>query len=144
MMIRLTDAPSSQITFLRRSWVIGLWVLSFSISTAMAFASNAPTQMGSIESPLTSFRMIIGVFAEGSIIRPRILISTSIGFYSSQSAVVVRDAVRKSRLAMDLLGLDSFGSAGLHLSIVATESLPVAPRVGHETSPRGGSLTLSG
>src|ERR671915_537175 len=50
----------------------------FSISSAMALASYAPTQMGSMVSLFTSFRIIIGVPLFGSIINARILTSISI------------------------------------------------------------------
>src|SRR2546428_3880291 len=50
----------------------------FSISSAIALASYAPTQIGSMVSLLISLSITIGVFAVGSIIRPRIFISISI------------------------------------------------------------------
>src|SRR5207247_4491031 len=45
----------------------------------MAFASYTPTQIGRIALPCTSLRTTMGMFVTGSIIRPRIFISTSIG-----------------------------------------------------------------
>src|ERR1019366_7104330 len=69
--------PSSRL--LIRSWVIGRGVETFSISRAIAFASYTPTQMGSTVLLPTSFRMTIGMLVTGSIISPRIFISTSIG-----------------------------------------------------------------
>src|SRR5579871_4080980 len=62
-----------------RSWVIGRGVDTFSISSAIAFASYTPTQMGNTVSPPTSFNITIGIFETGSSIRPRTVISTSIG-----------------------------------------------------------------
>src|SRR3954469_21149665 len=73
--MRSTLAPISVMTLRRRSCVIGLWGVIFSISKAIALASYAPTQIGSIVSLFTSFRMIMGVALVGSIIRPRILTS---------------------------------------------------------------------
>src|ERR1039457_472986 len=69
--------PSSRL--LIRSCVIGRGVETFSISRAMAFASYTPTQMGSTVLLPTSFRMTIGILVTGSIMSPRIFISTSIG-----------------------------------------------------------------
>src|SRR5712692_9700301 len=57
---------------------MGRGVLTFSISSAMAFASYTPTQMGSTVSLPTSLSSTIGIFETGSIISPRIFISTSI------------------------------------------------------------------
>ena len=45
----------------------------------MAFASKIPTQIGSTRSLATSFRTMMGMLVTGSIIRPRICISTSSG-----------------------------------------------------------------
>jgi hypothetical protein len=50
---------------------------TFSISSAIAFASNTPTHIGSTESLLTSFKTMIGILVVGSNISPRIRISTS-------------------------------------------------------------------
>src|SRR5580698_6481142 len=63
--------------FFNRSWVMGRGVDDFSISSAMAFASYMPTQIGSTVSLLTSFRITIGILLAGSMTRPRIFISTS-------------------------------------------------------------------
>src|SRR5271157_5740017 len=60
-----------------RSWVIGRGVDTFSISRAMALASYTPTQIGSTVLPFTSFKMTMGMLVTGSIMRPRIFISTS-------------------------------------------------------------------
>ena len=73
----LASSPTS--TFLRRSCVIGRGVTTFSISSAMALASYTPTQIGRIPLPQASFRITMGMFVIGSIIRPRIFISTSTG-----------------------------------------------------------------
>src|SRR5205814_7308470 len=62
---------------------MGLWGEIFSISSAMAFASKAPTQIGNIVSLFTSFRMIMGVPLLGSIINPLIL--TSISMITSEA-----------------------------------------------------------
>src|SRR5579875_472674 len=62
-----------------RSWVMGRGVVTFSISRAMALASYTPTQMGRTVLPLMSRRMTIGILVTGSIISPRIFISTSEG-----------------------------------------------------------------
>src|SRR5580698_6882097 len=56
---------------------MGRGVETFSISNAMALASYTPTQMGSTALPLVSFRITIGMLVTGSIMRPRIFISTS-------------------------------------------------------------------
>src|SRR5215472_2831827 len=60
-----------------RSCVIGRGVETFSISSAMALASYTPTQMGSTVLLPTSLRMTIGMLVTGSIMSPRIFISTS-------------------------------------------------------------------
>src|SRR6185295_1294849 len=70
--------PSSMIKFRSRSWVIGLGGAIFSISRAIAFASYAPTQIGSIVSLSTSFKIMIGVPLLGSIISALIFTSISI------------------------------------------------------------------
>src|SRR5258708_32102816 len=65
----------------------------------MALASYTPTQIGRMELPCTSFRTTIGILVTGSIIRPRIFISSSIAppwqdlkhFYH----LVERDTTRK-------------------------------------------------
>src|SRR5882724_6590493 len=63
--------------FLIRSWVMGRGVVTFSISSAMAFASYTPTHMGSTVSLPTSLSTTMGILVTGSIINPRIFISTS-------------------------------------------------------------------
>src|SRR5258708_18279724 len=57
---------------------MGRGVCTFSISRAIAFASYTPTQIGKIAWPCTSLSTTMGMFVTGSIIRPRIFISTSI------------------------------------------------------------------
>src|SRR5687768_9463959 len=47
----------------------------FSICSAMALASNTPTQIGSTFCPSVSRRMMIGIFVIGSTIRPLMFIS---------------------------------------------------------------------
>ena len=59
---------------------MGRGVETFSISSAIAFASYTPTQMGSTVLPLMSLRITIGMLFTGSIMSPRIFISTSIIF----------------------------------------------------------------
>src|SRR5260370_28757929 len=71
-----TCVSSPVSTFLIRSCVIGRGVFTFSISSAIAFASYTPTQIGNTVSPATSLRITIGIFVTGSINRPRIVIST--------------------------------------------------------------------
>ncbi len=56
---------------------MGRGVETFSISSAMALASYTPTQMGSTVLPLTSLRITMGMLVTGSIMSPRIFISTS-------------------------------------------------------------------
>src|ERR1043166_603383 len=56
---------------------MGRGVTLFSISTAIACASEGPTQIGRIAVPFTSLRTTIGRLLSGSIIKPRIFISTS-------------------------------------------------------------------
>src|SRR6516164_1088883 len=53
--------------------------VTFSISSAMAFASYTPTQMGRTVSLAMSLRITMGMLVTGSIMSPRIFISTSIG-----------------------------------------------------------------
>ena len=62
-------------TFRSRSCVIGRGVVTFSICSAMAFASNTPTQIGSTRCSALSRRMMIGMFVIGSTISPLIVIS---------------------------------------------------------------------
>src|ERR1051325_938577 len=68
-------SPSKRL--LIRSCVMGRGVETFSISRAIAFASYTPTQMGSTVVLPTSFRMTMGILVTGSIMSPRIFISTS-------------------------------------------------------------------
>src|SRR5215831_7308427 len=68
--------------FLIRSCVMGRGVVTFSISRAMALASYTPTQMGSTVSLPTSFNTTMGMLVTGSIIKPRIFISTSMSLRS--------------------------------------------------------------
>src|ERR1700678_465104 len=63
---------------------MGRGVETFSISRAMALASNTPTQMGRTMAPLISLRITMGMLDTGSIINPRIFISTSIASSSVQ------------------------------------------------------------
>src|SRR5262245_1289624 len=63
--------------FRNRSWVIGRGVETFSICSAMAFASKMPTQMDRTRSPSLSFRITMGMFVMGSTISPLMLISIS-------------------------------------------------------------------
>src|ERR1700739_5030885 len=65
--------------FLVRSWVIGRGADTFSISIAMALASKIPTQMGITVSEPTSLSTTICMFVDGSIIKPRIRTSMSMG-----------------------------------------------------------------
>src|SRR5271165_691592 len=63
----------------------------------MALASYTPTQIGSTALPFTSFRTTIGMFVTGSIIRPRIFISTSIAALPSRrDQVLTHQAIRTS------------------------------------------------
>src|SRR3954471_23259940 len=62
-------------TFRSRSWVIGRGVVTFSIWSAIAFASGTPTQIGSTRCSALSRRMMIGMFVIGSTISPLIVIS---------------------------------------------------------------------
>src|SRR5262245_23340495 len=57
---------------------MGRGVVTFSISIAMALASYTPTQMGRTVSLPTSLSTTMGMLVIGSIISPRIFISTSI------------------------------------------------------------------
>src|ERR1051325_4095111 len=70
---------------------MGCAVGIFSISSAIALASYIPTQMGRTAPPLTSLSTTIGRFVLGSIISPRIFISTSM-FASSLSFSIYRFA----------------------------------------------------
>src|SRR5260370_40762607 len=69
---------------------MGRGVLTFSISSAMALASYTPTQMGSTVSLPTSFSSTIGMFETGSIISPRIFISTSMAYLKNAISLVER------------------------------------------------------
>src|SRR5689334_19334510 len=57
-----------------------------------------PTQIGSTDSASTPFRITTGMFVTGSIIRPRIFISTSIGFSCLLDARSDRYGVRSRNL----------------------------------------------
>src|SRR5258706_9965660 len=76
----------------------------FSISRAMAFASYAPTQIGSIVSLLMSLRMIIGVPLLGSIISARILTSISI-FSTPLLYTILADSERRLYLPIQTIWL---------------------------------------
>src|SRR4029079_621037 len=65
----------SAMTFFSRSCVIGRGVVTFSIWSAMALASNTPTQMGRTRWPSLSRRMMMGMLVIGSTINPLIVIS---------------------------------------------------------------------
>ena len=52
-------------TLRSRSCVIGRGVVTFSICSAMALASNTPTQIGSTRCPSLSRRMMIGMLVIG-------------------------------------------------------------------------------
>src|SRR5262249_34643381 len=80
-----------------RSCVMGRGVDTFSISSAIALASYTPTQMGSTVFPFRSFRITIGILVTGSIINPRIFISTSMGA-SPQSSLDHRQALAHQRI----------------------------------------------
>ncbi len=58
---------------------MGRGVVVFSSSRAMALASKMPTQMGRTWSLAMSLRTMMGMLVTGSIMRPRICISTSSG-----------------------------------------------------------------
>ena len=62
---RVTDAPSPFAMLRIRSCVIGLGVAVFSSSSAIAFASNTPTQIGSTSSLAMSFNTTMGMFVTG-------------------------------------------------------------------------------
>src|SRR6266436_6144874 len=76
----------------------------FWISKAMAFASYAPTQIGSIVSLLMSFRIIIGVPLLGSIISARILTSISI-FSTPLLYTILTDSERRLYLPIQTIWL---------------------------------------
>src|SRR5690349_23068120 len=65
-------------TFFKRSCVIGRGVVTFSICSAMALASNTPTQIGRTRCPSLSRRMMMGMLVMGSTIKPLIVISICI------------------------------------------------------------------
>src|SRR3954466_14729971 len=68
----------SAMTFLSRSCVIGRGVETFSICSAIAFASKTPTQIGRTRWPSLSRRMMMGMLVIGSTISPLIVISICI------------------------------------------------------------------
>src|SRR4051812_16669305 len=65
----------SAMTFLSKSCVIGRGVETFSICSAIAFASKTPTQIGRTRWPSLSRRMMMGMLVMGSTISPLIVIS---------------------------------------------------------------------
>jgi hypothetical protein len=56
---------------------MGRGVSTFSICSAIAFASNTPTQIGRTRRPSPSRKTTMGMLVMGSIINPLIIISTS-------------------------------------------------------------------
>src|SRR6202521_2160155 len=62
-------------TFLSRSCVIGREGITFSICSAIAFASKMPTQIGSTFWPSASRNRMMGTLVTGSTISPLIVIS---------------------------------------------------------------------
>src|SRR5882762_8730132 len=70
----------------------------------MAFASYAPTQMGSIVSLLMSLRIMIGVPLLGSIINARILTSISIGS-TPLLYTILTDSERRRYLTIETIWL---------------------------------------
>src|SRR5688572_18462607 len=87
-------------TLFSRSCVIGRCGVTFSICSAIAFASNTPTQIGSTRLPSLSRRITIGMFVIGSTISPLIVISICMVHHLTAETVWVRrgDSHRK-RLA---------------------------------------------
>src|SRR5258708_31466996 len=76
----------------------------FSISRAIAFASYAPTHIGSMVSLLMSLSMIIGVPLLGSIISARILTSISI-FATPLLYTSLTDSERRCYLTIETIWL---------------------------------------
>jgi len=66
--------------FFKMSWVIGLDNLTPSISLAIAVASSRPIQIGKVCSPSIFFKIIIGLFATGSILNEDMVIAFSAKF----------------------------------------------------------------
>src|SRR6266404_7527476 len=87
----------------------------FSISRAIAFASYAPTQIGSIVSLLMSLRMIIGVPLLGSIISARILTSISI-FSTPLLYTILTDSERRCDRTIQAIWLGLSHANGHYLS----------------------------
>src|SRR5437762_291650 len=81
---------------------MGRGVCTFSISRAMALASYTPTQIGRMAWPCTSFSTTMGMFVTGSIIRPRIFISTSMEASLGSHHVLTHQAVRRRSCHMNL------------------------------------------
>src|SRR5208337_2441170 len=144
-----TRTSSPKNTFFSRSWVMGRGVCTFSISSAMALASYAPTQMGRIACPCTSFSTTIGICVTGSIIRPRTFISTSIApslslpigpklFYSSlhpvaQSLLTVLLGLLQLSLlcALCVLCVKALFSLFVFFAVNRFPHQTVRPRAGH-------------
>ena len=76
--------------FRSRSCVIGRGVATFSICSAMAFASKIPTQIGSTRSPSLSFRITIGMLVIGSTISPLMVISISMASLCRLASATIR------------------------------------------------------
>src|SRR4051812_13402996 len=111
-------------TFLSRSCVIGRGVATFSICSAIAFASKTPTQMGSTRCPSLSRRMMMGMLVIGSTISPLIVISICMDRLAPEAVRVragnpdVHDAPDARRIARKIHDRVAAGPAG---------KLPVAP-----------------
>src|SRR5438270_10473139 len=84
--------------FCSRSCVIGRGIAVFSNSSAIALASKIPTQIGSTRSLPMSFSTMIGIFVTGSIISPRICISTSSEVCVTEWVEVVAISVQNHKL----------------------------------------------
>jgi hypothetical protein len=58
---------------------MGRGMLTFSICSAIAFASKMPTQIGNTRFPSSSRRMMIGMLVTGSTINPLIVMAICMG-----------------------------------------------------------------
>src|SRR5215472_12196109 len=101
----------------------------------MAFASYTPTQMGSTVSLPTSFSNTIGMLVTGSIINPRIFISTSIRAPRSDSLnhfshQTVREARRASHVHVASgLQFRPLGRGEVHHLDLRRSAYPLLPRL---------------
>src|SRR6185437_1962127 len=104
----------------------------FSISIAMALASKIPTQIGITVSDAISLSTMMGMLLAGSIIRPRILTSTSMSppfFLDSLAHETVWECRGNPHAAVTTRRRsDGLRSGKIHRLVLAAAAHDLAPR----------------